>query len=151
MTRSSPPVPPSAPEVASPSEAASEAADAAGWVRADGAWWLLASRCERCDNRAFPATDVCHVCGASGTTALHRIAPRGRVYSRTRIHAAPAEFPTPYRLAYVDLDDGPRVLGRLPEEDTPAIGEAVTGAPAVVGATAEGSPLTAPLFSRQEA
>ncbi|WP_062214517.1 Zn-ribbon domain-containing OB-fold protein [Streptomyces sp. NBRC 109706] len=123
----------------------------ADWQRRDGGWWLVASRCDGCANHAYPAADHCHRCGAEGPLPRVPIPARGRVYTHTRVHTAPAGFPTPYTLAYVDLDDGPRVLGRLAEEPpTPAIGDQVLAVPRVIGHTAQGEPLHAPYFVRQE-
>lgn len=130
----------------SPSQSDDIAEDSVGWQHNDGVWWLLASRCEGCDNRAFPAAEFCHLCGSDRLVGLP-IAPRGSVYSWTRVFVAPAEFQAPYYLAYIDLEDGPRILGRLHDADPPAIGDLVEGAPAVVGAGPEGASLTAARFS----
>lgn len=127
------------------------AARPADWVRDGETWLLLASRCPECGNRMFPAADYCHVCACAGPLVPERIPARGTVYSSTRIFTAPAEFPTPYVLAYVDLDDGPRVLGRLAEQDPPAaIGDVVHGVPAVVGGSAGGEQFEALVFTRSE-
>jgi uncharacterized OB-fold protein len=120
----------------------------ADWVRDGETWLLLASRCPGCGNRAFPATDFCHVCAGAEPPVVERIPARGTVYSRTTIFTAPAEFPTPYVLAYVDLDDGPRVLGRLTDQDPPAaIGDVVRGVPSVVGGTPGGEQFEALVFT----
>ncbi len=53
---------------------------------------------------------------------------RGILYSHTQVHAAPRAFAhlAPYRLCIVDLEEGPRVAGRLLCEDPPRIDKPVT-------------------------
>lgn len=44
------------------------------------------------------------------------VAPRGRVESYSDVRIAPPELKPPYRIAYVRLDAGPRVVARLEGE-----------------------------------
>ena len=74
-----------------------------------------------CGRIYFEAEGECARCG--GALEERHISGRGRVYSYTEVHAAPAGMAPPYCLALIDLDGAGRVLGRL--EGTEA------GAPAV--------------------
>lgn len=65
-------------------------------------------RCVSCRRAIAPATPRCPACGADVTA--ERFAPTGVVWASTVIHIPVGERRPPYGLAYVDLDDGPRVL-----------------------------------------
>jgi len=84
----------------------------------DGVWQT--TRCGACGNATFPPKPVCPHCWCTDM----RWAPlgaRGRLYSWTRIHAAPAVFSAeaPYAVGIVDLDEGLRLACRLMDtEDT---------------------------------
>jgi uncharacterized OB-fold protein len=52
--------------------------------------------------------------------------PEGQVWSSTVLRVPLPGRRPPYGLVYVDLDDGPRVLGHSRAEATPAVGERVT-------------------------
>jgi uncharacterized OB-fold protein len=87
---------------------------------------LLGSLCRDCGASAFPARPTCHRCGGA-EVAPAAIGVTGTVYASTTVHVSSSRE-TPYHLAYVDLDGGPRVLGRT--DTMAAIGEVVrvTGA-----------------------
>ena len=60
------------------------------------------------------------------------------MWSQTGVHVAVQDRQLPYRLAYVDLDDGPRILAHV-RGDAAAVGDRVT----LDGTTAEGDPQVA--------
>jgi uncharacterized OB-fold protein len=63
----------------------------------------------------------CPRCGADVGPEL--FGPAGRVWSFTVMHVASSpDEPVPYTLAYLDLDDGPRVLVRI-EGKVPSVGD----------------------------
>lgn len=72
---------------------------------------LMGSRCRACGARTFPPRADCDRC-LSGDFELVAIAGRGRLYTWTRIDAAPSGFEAwaPYTLGVVDLDEGGRAL-----------------------------------------
>jgi uncharacterized OB-fold protein len=72
---------------------------------------LLGSLCQGCGAPAFPARAVCYRCGGTRVEPAP-VGTHGRVYASTTVHVSSTRE-TPYHLAYVDLDGGPRVLGRL--------------------------------------
>jgi uncharacterized OB-fold protein len=80
-------------------------------VDTPGGAQLLGSVCRACRAAAFPARAVCYRCGGTRVDRAP-IGSRGHVYASTTVHVSSVR-PTPYHLAYVDLEDGPRVLGRV--------------------------------------
>ncbi len=80
---------------------------------------LLGSRCSACGTRMFPARGFCPACDTEAAPERVALAPKGSVFSFTTVRQAPGNRPVPYTLAYVDLDDGVRVLAQL---DPPAEG-----------------------------
>lgn len=70
--------------------------------------------CDACDRMTFPPKPFCPHCWSS-SISWTELSGRGRLYSQTIVHAAPAVFEAdvPYCLGIVDLDDGIRVAMRL--------------------------------------
>lgn len=96
---------------------------------------LEVSACTGCGRLAFPPAVICPSCRGS-RLAWRTMAPEGRLYSATCIHAAPGRFAAmaPYRLGLVDLDAGDGAAGGglriaclllYPDGATPTLGEAV--------------------------
>jgi uncharacterized OB-fold protein len=77
----------------------------------EGAPALVGSICADCGAHAFPVHATCHHCG-SDRSSPGPVASEGTVYSFTTVHVS-GSGPVPYTLAYVDTQDGLRVLGRL--------------------------------------
>lgn len=73
---------------------------------------LLGAQCQSCGIMSFPARDFCPSC-FSNSLKLVPCATGGVIFSFTTIHIAPPGRKTPYDLAYVDLDDGIRVLSQV--------------------------------------
>jgi uncharacterized protein len=73
----------------------------------DGA--VIGARCERCGYAVSPATARCPSCGGPMTQGIPH-ASTGRVWSSTVIRIPIGDRVPPIGYAYVDLDDGPRVL-----------------------------------------
>lgn len=94
-------------------------------VERDGAVWLAGVRCRRCAYPVAGARPRCPVCG--GPVAAAEFGPEGTVWAATVVHVAVPGRTPPYGLAYVDLDDGPRVLAHAPERT--AVGIRVRLAP----------------------
>ncbi|MEU6075747.1 OB-fold domain-containing protein [Micromonospora sp. NPDC047074] len=82
------------------------------------------SRCTRCRRGAAPATPRCPWCGA--TAEGETFAPSGTVWAATVVHIDVGARQPPYGLAYVDLDDGPRVLVLLRRPEALTGGTRVT-------------------------
>ena len=73
-------------------------------------------RCTACGYAVAFARPRCPVCGAAVAPA--RFGPEGTVWSATVVRVAVPGRTPPYGLAYVDLDDGPRILAHT-EGDAP--------------------------------
>jgi len=82
--------------------------------------------CGACNRPSFPPKPFCPHCW-SREVRWAPLAPSGRVYASTVIHAAPQVFvhEAPYRVAIVDLDAGVRLATRLLGASDFAIGRAV--------------------------
>lgn len=103
---------------------------------------LLGSACASCGTRLFPARTFCPACKAGAGLAQVALSPLGTVHSWTIVRQAPAGRPTPYTLAYVDLDDGVRLLAQVDHPGRePAIGMRVALALAPVDAGPGGARL----------
>lgn len=84
---------------------------------------FVTTQCESCQFRSFPPRPICIRCGARAFLWIEH-SGRGRLYSRTRVHAAGGGFAAlaPYSVGIVDLEDGPRVLVRiLPDASAAAL------------------------------
>lgn len=88
---------------------------------------LIASRCERCGEVAFPAQQSCPAC-TSESVAEILLSPRGTLWTWT-IQRFPPPPPwigdprtfEPYGVGYVELPEGVRVEGRLTTADPEAL------------------------------
>jgi len=85
---------------------------------------LVGAHCPTCGFSVAPATPRCPACGTA--TVARRVATVGTVWSATTVRVPTVWAPAPSALAYVDVDDGPRLLMRADPEAPPAIGSRVT-------------------------
>ena len=87
---------------------------------------LLFQRCRDCGLARFPFRMSCAGCG-SVESKLTESGGSGFVYSCTRVERPlPPEFPDPYTVVLVEVDEGVRFLGLYDaEEETPEIGARV--------------------------
>ncbi len=92
----------------------------------DSRWWwegiaqqrLLLPRCTKCARYFFPPQPTCPYCGSSQWEPIEA-SGHGRVYSWVVVHVPldPAfQRDVPYTIAAVELDEGPRVFGRVNDE-----------------------------------
>lgn len=95
---------------------------------------LAGVRCRACGHAGALRTPRCVRCGGEVDPAL--FGPAGTVWATTVVHVAgrPGDE-VPYALAYVDLDEGPRLLTRLAGEGA-RVGDRV----ALLAATTDGDP-----------
>jgi len=76
---------------------------------------LWVQQCASCGRLRFVPTELCSNCYSAAATWT-RVSGRGRVYTFTVVHRAPTpayQADAPYALAYVELDEGPRMPARL--------------------------------------
>lgn len=92
---------------------------------------LLGGRCRTCGYSVAAPVRRCPACREDAVEPAV-FGPRGTVWSSTTLHVATPVRRAPYALAYVDLDDGPRILAHA--DAAPPIGGAVV----LDGTTADG-------------
>lgn len=96
------------------------------WTETEDGVRLMAGRCSNCGKIAFPRRAVCDRCAAVGDPDPTPLAPVGVLYSFSEIHVAPAGFPVPYAIGYVDFPEDVRVLGQIEGTATElAVGDAM--------------------------
>jgi uncharacterized protein len=80
---------------------------------------LLVQQCATCGRLRFVPTELCPHCFSPAAT-WSAVSGRGRVYTFSVVHRAPTplyQAEAPYALAYVELDEGPRMPARLVDVD----------------------------------
>ncbi len=84
---------------------------------------LLIPRCETCAASSWPPRPFCPRCGAAEAPALVPAAGTGTIYSYTVVRRARGDYRdlVPYVVAYVELDEGPRVLSNIVDADPEAV------------------------------
>ena len=95
---------------------------------------VVGVRCRGCDHPCAARVPRCPRCGAA--TEVARFGPEGAVWATTTIHVAAGQRAAPYTVAYVDLDEGPRILADV--DDGPELVPRVTERVRLVGRTALG-------------
>jgi uncharacterized OB-fold protein len=96
------------------------------------------ARCAACGYPTAPPAPWCPACHATDAGEAW-FGPGGTVWSSTVVHIPVGKWTPPYAIAYVDLDDGPRVLAHLVEPRVLRPGARVR----VAGATDSGDVLAA--------
>lgn len=78
-------------------------------------------RCRACGAGFYPAQRRCTACGAWDQLDDEPLPRAGSLFAWTVVHVAAADppLPVPYAVGYVDLDDGPRVLGPIAVDGDP--------------------------------
>lgn len=84
---------------------------------------FLTTKCTHCEKLTFPPKPICPYCWSS-KVEWQSLSGRGRLYSRTTIHAAPKVFAAeaPYQVAIIDLEENLRIATRISGDvalDTP--------------------------------
>ncbi len=112
---------------------------------------LRLQRCDACDRVYFPPRPFCPAC-ASRKVSVFAASGRGRLYSYVINHRAPpgSGFETPYSIAVVELEEGPRLMTNIVE--TPQTPEALQhDLPVEVVYEDFGDEITLPFFRPAEA
>lgn len=73
---------------------------------------VVGARCSACGYPSAPTAPWCPVC-QSREQVPATFGPGGTVWSSTLVRIPVGRWKPPYAIAYVDLDDGPRVLAHL--------------------------------------
>lgn len=86
---------------------------------------LKVYRCQKCNWSDFFETKTCPRCQTE--TEIVTLSGRGKVATFTVIRYPPQGFEkdTPYTISIIELEGGPRVLGRITKSDQIQIGQTV--------------------------
>lgn len=83
---------------------------------------LFGSRCKKCGDYGFPPRIICKKCYSEEVEKVE-LSGRGIIHASAVVVNAPLRFEGPYGVAYVDLEEGPRLFVQLtscnPEEIKP--------------------------------
>jgi uncharacterized protein len=76
---------------------------------------LIGTHCTGCEEYFFPPRNVCPSCRRGSKMEEHKFKGTGTVVTCTTIHTATEDFErqTPYNLAIIQLDEGPRLTGQV--------------------------------------
>ncbi|WP_066304282.1 Zn-ribbon domain-containing OB-fold protein [Bacillus sp. FJAT-29814] len=74
---------------------------------------LYCSGCPKCGRKYFPLKELCVDCLETCETV--QVGPYGNIFSYTRVGVDSPLYKAPYTLAFIDLDDGVRLLARVDE------------------------------------
>ena len=85
---------------------------------------LVITACSRCGNHWYLPRTHCPICGSADTSDV-TARGRGLCVALTRLHVTLADADAPVRLALVELDEGPVVMGRV-HDDALAPGDRAT-------------------------
>jgi uncharacterized protein len=93
------------------------------WRKIPQRYNLVGTRCETCGRHYFPPRSFCPDCRRNGRIVEFRFPGTGAVVTYTVIRSASEQFEntTPYVLAIIRLDEGPRLTAQVvakPEEVT---------------------------------
>jgi scaffold protein (connect acetoacetyl-CoA thiolase and HMG-CoA synthase) len=85
------------------------------WRKIPQRYNLIGTRCTKCGRHFFPPRSFCPDCRRSGKVVDHQFKGTGRVITHTIIRTASDQFEdlTPYVLAIVELDEGPRITAQI--------------------------------------
>jgi uncharacterized protein len=101
--------------------------DTGGFFAAAGRGRLTVCECATCGRVLHLPRRWCHHC-ASGEVRWRPVRPAGTVYSFSVVaHQIHPDFPVPYTVLLIDLDDAPgtRLVGRIAGRPLVEIGDAV--------------------------
>lgn len=105
---------------------------------------LRISRCARCSQKFFPPRPFCPQCGHRDV-AMVQASGRAILYSYVISHLPAPGLPTPYVVAVVTLEEGPRMMTNI--VDCPASPETLTlDMPLEVVFEVASEALTLPMF-----
>ncbi|MDI6866762.1 Zn-ribbon domain-containing OB-fold protein [Methanoculleus sp.] len=91
------------------------------WRKIPQRYNLIGTQCTNCGRYFFPPRTLCPDCRRSGRIVNHKFCGYGTVVTYTVIRSASDQFEytTPYVLAIIKLDEGPRLTAQVvcsPEE-----------------------------------
>jgi len=85
------------------------------WRRLKNLYNLIGTRCEKCSSYYYPPRNMCPRCRRTGIIVPFKFKGTGEVLTYTIVHSAAKDFEmhTPYILAIIKLDEGPRLTSQV--------------------------------------
>jgi uncharacterized OB-fold protein len=85
------------------------------WRKIPQRYNMIGTRCESCGRHFFPPRSFCPGCRREGRVVEHKFGGTGAIVTFTIIRSASEQFEqmTPYVLAIVQLDEGPRFTAQI--------------------------------------
>ena len=121
-------------------------------VCADGAGYLLGSRCGSCGAHFFPVREACAGCLRADLETI-RFSKTGVLYTYSIVRQSTPQFEVPYAIGYVDFSEGVRIMGQIGGCDLEdiRIGMQLSISIEPFGEDEDGNPLTGYRFRPAEA
>lgn len=96
--------------------------EAAPFWSAAAAGRLVLPRCDACAQHVWYPRSWCPVCGSDDVSWVE-LSGRGTIYARTVLRKAmgPWQAAAPFAVAYVELEEGPRLLTNVVTDDPTAL------------------------------
>ncbi len=115
------------------------------WRNTQSRYNLKGVRCSTCEETYFPPRKICPACRRASKLKSVKLKARGKIVTYTIIHSAPEGFErqTPYIMAIVKLEGGPRLTTQIVDCDTNKvkIGMPVVGAFRRIGESGRDGPI----------
>ncbi len=85
------------------------------WRRLKNLYNLIGTHCEKCDEYYYPPRNMCPRCRRNGVIVPFKYKGTGEVVTFTIVHSAAKDYAmlTPYILAIIKLDEGPRLTSQV--------------------------------------
>ncbi|MFZ2410179.1 MAG: Zn-ribbon domain-containing OB-fold protein [Candidatus Methanoperedens sp.] len=85
------------------------------WRRLKNLYNLIGTRCEKCGEYYYPPRNMCPRCRRNGVIVPFKFKGKGEVVTYTIVHSATKDYAkhTPYILAIIKLDEGPRLTSQV--------------------------------------
>jgi uncharacterized OB-fold protein len=85
------------------------------WRRLKNLYNLIGTRCEKCSKYYYPPRNMCPQCRRNGVIVPFKFSGNGEVLTYTIVHSAAKDYElhTPYILAIIKLDEGPRLTSQV--------------------------------------
>lgn len=110
--------------------------------------FIRGGRCAACGGRALEPRPVCPHCLSDAGMAELPVGRRGVLYTATVVHQAPPGFAVPFRVGYVDVEDGIRVFAHIADgPGRPEIGDTVALSIRTLKTAADGTALVGPFYA----
>ncbi len=85
------------------------------WRKLKNLYNLIGTKCEKCGEYFYPPRNMCPRCRRNGKIVPFKFRGTGEVLTYTIVHNAAKDYTmhTPYILAIIKLDEGPRLTSQV--------------------------------------